>query len=110
MKLVLASFNQLEPAIALKGRLEKARIRPIVHDETLLQRFGFMTKPAAAEKVEVDEHDYAIASRLVQEWDKADGALRDAVRCPECQSTRVEYPQYTRKFVTPILVESLISL
>jgi hypothetical protein len=110
MKLLLASFNQLEPATALKERLEKAGIHAIVHDETLLQRFGFMTKPAAAEKVEVDEHDYVTASRLVQEWDKADGALRDAVRCPECQSTRVEYPQYTRKFVTPILVESFISL
>jgi hypothetical protein len=31
--------------------------------------------------------------------------LQFAVRCPECGSSRVEYPQFTRKFVTPTLVE-----
>ena len=110
MKRLLASFNQSEPAKALKERLERAGIQVAVHDETFLQRFGFMTKPAAAEKVEVDERDYDTAFRLMQEWDASDGVLRDAVRCPECQSTRVEYPQYTRKNITPILIEMFISL
>ena len=69
MKRLLASFNQSEPAKALKERLERAGIQVAVHDETFLQRFGFMTKPAAAEKVEVDERDYDTAFRLMKEWD-----------------------------------------
>jgi DNA-directed RNA polymerase subunit RPC12/RpoP len=36
--------------------------------------------------------------------------LEEAIRCPECGSPRVEYPQFTRKFLTPLLVELLISL
>jgi len=27
--------------------------------------------------------------------------LRDAIHCPECGSSRVEYPQFTRKFILP---------
>ena len=110
MKLLMASFERVEPATALRERLAKAGINAAVHDETNLQRFWFMTKPAAAEKVHVEKHDYERAMRMVKEWDKTEGLLREAVHCPECRSTRVEYPQYTRKFVTPILVEMFISL
>ncbi len=35
---------------------------------------------------------------MVQEWDAADGALKDAVRCPERASSRIELPQFSRKF------------
>jgi transposase-like protein len=46
----------------------------------------------------------------MDEWDKREQVLREAIRCPECNSPRVEYPQYTRKFITPLLIELLISL
>jgi hypothetical protein len=30
--------------------------------------------------------------------DKSSGVLRDAIRCPECGSSRIEYPQFSRRF------------
>ena len=34
---------------------------------------------------------------MLIDWDANDGALRDAIHCPECGSLRVDYPQFTRK-------------
>ena len=34
------------------------------------------------------------------EWEAADPDI-GALRCPQCNSTRIEYPQLTRKFLTP---------
>ena len=33
------------------------------------------------------------------------GSLAVVYSCPECGSFGVEYPQYTRKFFTPLLIE-----
>jgi transposase-like protein len=33
-----------------------------------------------------------------------------ALRCPQCNSTRIEYPQLTRKFLTPALAGILFAL
>lgn len=106
----VATFDRIEPAESLKQRLEQAGIHAIVHDETRLQRFGFLTKPAATKRVEVDQADFDRARQQLSEWDKIDGVLREAIRCPQCNSPRVEFPQYTRKFITPWLVEIFISL
>jgi len=40
----------------------------------------------------------------------ADGVLARAVVCPQCQSSRVEYPQFTRKFFTPRLGSLLCAI
>jgi hypothetical protein len=39
-----------------------------------------------------------------------DGALHDAVRCPDCGSSRIEYPQFTRKFLTPNVIGLLSAM
>jgi hypothetical protein len=110
MKMIpLATFNEAGPAEALKERFQHAGIRAIHRDESKLQRFGFMTRPAATQKVVVDMDDFEKASQLLEEWDKTDHVLDQAVRCPQCRSARVEYPQFTRKFVTPIVVELFVS-
>src|SRR5437763_4576735 len=102
-KMLLATFHEAEPAQQLRTRLEQAGIQAVVEDESKLQRFWFLSEPLAAIHVEVPGPDYEKAARLIQEWDQAQGLLKEAVRCPSCHSPRVEFPQLTRKFITPSL-------
>ena len=97
----LATFNESEAARPLHERLQKAGIPAFIHDESRLQRFWFMSVPLAAIHVQVPQSRYLEARQRVEEWDHTDGILREAVRCPDCYSSRVEFPQLTRKFVTP---------
>src|SRR2546423_6332582 len=100
---LLAAFDDVEPAQQLRTRLQQAGIQAILHDDSKLQRFWFISEPRAAIHLDVARPDYQAASRLMEEWHQAEGVLKDAVRCPACHSPRVEYPQLTRKFVTPSL-------
>ena len=109
MKHLVASFNNDRPARLLRDRFEQAGIAAKLKDDFFLQRFIFFVKPAATKKVYVDINQFDRARGLLRDWDRNDHALDDAVRCPECNSPRIEYPQYTRKFVTPLVIEWLIS-
>ncbi len=75
-----------------------------------MERLWFVARPLAGVKLKVPVCDYEAALRLVRVWDETDGVLRDAVRCPECGSSRIEYPQFTRKFFLPNLVGLLSAL
>jgi hypothetical protein len=106
----LATFHELEPAVKLQERLQQVGISATIHDESKLERFGFMSAPLAAIHIEVPQSRYLEARRLILDWDSADGALHSAVRCPECDSSRVEFPQLTRKFFSPALIGVFIAL
>jgi len=105
-----ATFNELEQAQTLKQRLEAAGLRAEIHDERKLQRFWFMSENFAGVHLRVDKRDYAAAKKLLEEWDAREGILRTAVHCPSCQSLRVEYPQFTRKFVSPTIYAFLCAI
>ena len=60
-----------------------------------------MSKPQANWKVNVDEDDFSAAQSLMVEWEASDPDVGSAIRCPQCGSPRIEYPQLTRKFITP---------
>jgi transposase-like protein len=47
-------------------------------------------------KVHVHKEEYEQAKKLVQEWEK-EGVMTQAVRCPQCGSSRIEYPQFSRR-------------
>ena len=102
--ITLATFNQTTDAQPIVARLWEAGIRAEIHDESNLERLWLVRKPLAGVRIEIHREDFDKASRLVQEWDMKEHVLQTAVRCPECGSSRVEYPQFTRKFVTPNLV------
>ena len=99
----VATFHDPESARKLQQRLQQAEIPATIHDESNLERYWFMTSPLAAIHVEVPQPHYLEARRIIEGWDKADGALQRAVRCPDCHSSRVEFPQLPRKFVTTTL-------
>src|SRR5580765_3599822 len=99
----LATFHEVEPAEQLQTRLQQAGIDAILHDDSKLQRLWLVSEPLASIHVEVAQPDFLVARELVQDWQTNQGVLDRAVRCPACHSARVEYPQLTRKFVTPSL-------
>jgi hypothetical protein len=103
--LTVASFNEMDPAETLKDRLEQAGIHAEIYDESKVQRYWFMSQPSAWVKLRVDPKDFDSTRRLLDGLDVIEGALSEAVRCPQCQSSRIEYPQFTRKFITPTLME-----
>ena len=100
----VATFNKREMAEPLRQRLAKAGIHAEVQDEHRFEWLWFVFKPLAAIRLKVHKQDFERAQKLLNEWDATEAVLRDSVRCPQCKSSRVEYPQFTRKGVLPNLV------
>jgi hypothetical protein len=110
MHVLVALFEDRAAAESLQARLVSAGIESEVQNDAALQSVIFWAKPAATERVTVASDGFEKARDLIQEWDRSEQVLQEAIRCPECSSPRVEYPQYTRKFITPILIELMVSL
>ena len=106
----IATFNEASQAKHLKSRLHEAGVKADVHNEGRLQKVAFMSKPQANAKVMVAEEDFEAANKLMVEWEASDPEIGSAIRCPQCKSPRIEYPQLTRKFITPWLASILFAL
>jgi hypothetical protein len=106
----IATFNEPAKAKHLKQRLQDAGLKADIHNEAHLQAVAFMSKPQANWKVNVDEEDFTAAQNLMVEWETTDPDVGSAIRCPQCGSPRIEYPQLTRKFITPALASILFAL
>jgi hypothetical protein len=104
-KTIVATFSEGEKAQVVANRLEQAGISATVEDESKLQRLFFVSKPLASQKVYVDDKDIEKARHFLKEADARDHILDGEVRCLQCGSARVDYPQFTRKFMTTTLVE-----
>src|SRR5258705_12848570 len=101
----IATFNEPEKARRLKRRFHDAGLSADVHNEAPLQQVGFMSRPQANAKVLVEGADFEKAQNLMVEWEATDPDISVAlVRCPQCSSSNIEYPQMTRKFMTHSLV------
>ncbi len=107
----IATFNEQTQAKRLRERLEKAGVPADIIGEGAIQRMAFMSKPQANVKVKVEEGDFEKAQKLIREWQAADPEMGSAaLRCPQCASSEIEYPQLTRKFLTPALASILFAL
>ncbi len=96
--MTLATFNENSKAEPLKERLKGAEIWSEIYDESAAQKTWFMTnEPKAHIRLRVKKEDFENAQKLLKDWDATEGVLRDAVRCPECGSSRIEYPQFSRR-------------
>jgi hypothetical protein len=109
-QMTVATFSDLEKAEVVQKRLVEAGIPAEVHDESKLQKFWFLSKPLAGDKVVVNEKDFDKACQVLQTAESLEHVLSGEVRCPQCESAEVEYPQFTRKFMTTTLVEVLCLL
>jgi transposase-like protein len=106
----VATFSDHDKAERAKNRLVKAGIAAEVVDESHLQRLWFGSKPLANQKVYVPEEDNNRALETLQQADAESNILCGEVRCPKCGSAKVEYPQFTRKFIMTTFVEILCFL
>src|SRR5712691_8023465 len=107
----IATFNEPAKAKQLKQRFQQVGLHADVHNEAPLQQVGFMSRPQANVKVMVEDNDFERAQGLMIEWEATDADIASAlVRCPQCGSSQIEYPQMTRKFITPALVGVLCAL
>ncbi|HET6409048.1 MAG TPA: hypothetical protein VFG14_14265 [Chthoniobacteraceae bacterium] len=96
--LTVATFNEREPAETLALRLRDAGISADVFDESDAQRFLLMNlEPKAHMRVRVDKDVGERAIEKLREWDRTENIMQAAVRCPQCGSSRIEYPQFSRR-------------
>jgi hypothetical protein len=100
----LATFDSPVQAQPLLDHLRAAGVRAAIHDESKFEWLWFVRRPRAGVRLDVDADDSERAIRLWHEMEAARGPMVGVVHCPECGSARVEYPQITRKFVTPNVV------
>jgi hypothetical protein len=95
----IALFSRHADAEPFQRRLSETGIAAEIHDCSSL-------KNAARIRVPADQFERAY--QLMLDWDAAEGGLRGTIRCPECRSLRIEYPQYTHKSALPNLLVGLL--
>jgi transposase-like protein len=107
----IATFNEPAKAKRLKARFQESGLKADIHNEGHLQQLGFMSKPQANVKVQVEDDDFERARELMVEWEASDPDIAAAlIRCPQCGSSQIEYPQLTRKAITPAMASVLFAL
>jgi hypothetical protein len=95
----VALFTSRDQAEPIKERLLRAGVAVEIHEELALQKLWFVSKQAAGVRLEVAANQFEQAQRLLAQWDGTAGALAGVIRCPECKSFRVDYPQFARNSV-----------
>ena len=96
----IATYNDPAKAKHLRDKFREAGVKADLHNEANLQTYAFMSKPKANAQVMVEDADFDRAQALMVDWEAADPEI-SALHCPQCNSTRIQYPQLTRKFITP---------
>jgi hypothetical protein len=94
----IASFDRAEPAQVVAARLRETCFQAAVVD-TSGEEFWSLCglRPRGHFKVMVPLQQAERAMSWLREFDAADQLLATAVRCPQCGSTRVEYPQLSQR-------------
>lgn len=105
----VALFRNRPAAELIQKRLSESGIKAEVHDELRLEKLWFVSRAGCGVRVEVAADQFERAYQLLMDWDASEQALRDAIRCPECRSLRVDYPQFTRKSMLPNLVMGFLA-
>ncbi len=82
-----------EPVLQL---LIRAGFTPKIEEKSWLQALWFVPKRSAGFRLAVPADQFERTEKLLLDQDTDGGVLREAVRCPECKSLRVEFPQFAR--------------
>jgi predicted RNA-binding Zn-ribbon protein involved in translation (DUF1610 family) len=96
--ITVATFNEREPADHIAARLRETGINAEVYDESHEQRAKFLNlHPRAHMRVRVHSAEQTRAKALLDEWVGSESVLAQSVKCPECGSSQIEFPQFSRK-------------
>jgi hypothetical protein len=108
-RIPIALFDNCAQAEPIQQRLARAGVSAEIHEELGLQKFWFVSKRTAGVRLEVAAERFEEAERLLLAWDTTEGALHDAIRCPECKSLLVDYPQFARNSLLTNMAAGLIA-
>jgi hypothetical protein len=100
----VAVFENLSDGQALETFLKNHRIEARAYDDKLFRYFLFLRPPRVTYRVQVRGNAFRAATELLDSASEALVILQRAIRCPSCDSLRVQYPQMTRKFILPTLI------
>ncbi|HXS68494.1 MAG TPA: hypothetical protein VN761_06590, partial [Candidatus Polarisedimenticolia bacterium] len=93
-KISIALFKSRPDAEPFERRLREAGVPAETHDCSHIK----------GARIDIPADQFERAHQLLLNWDSSDGGLSGAIRCPECNSFRIEYPQYTHKSALPNLL------
>jgi mono/diheme cytochrome c family protein len=105
----VAFFESSAQAEPVRLRLLQSHIPAEVHQESPLALLWYISRRRAGARLEVRAQDAERAGQLLLQWDADDALLRGAIRCPECKSLRVDFPQFTQKSVLTNLALGLVA-
>jgi hypothetical protein len=95
-RMTVALFPNHASAEPARKRLTDGGIHAESHDELRLAKLWFVSKHESGVRLEVPADEFERAENILQEHE-TELATRDAIRCPECASFRIQYPQATQK-------------
>jgi rubredoxin len=106
--ITVATFNEREPAEQIAARLRQAGLKAEVYDESDEQKWKlFNLNPRAHMRVRVHSAEEERALAVLVEWRHTEPALAQGIYCPECGSSRVEFPQFSRRTILGALPAAL---
>ncbi len=97
MRIRVAFFACTAQAVPVCRSLLQAGIPAEVHNESRLANLWYVSASNAGARLEVHAQDVERARRFLMDLDAKEDLLHWAIRCPECHSLRVDYPQFTQK-------------
>jgi len=109
IRIRVALFDNHADAQVFRDRLVRAGVPAECHKEPPLGRLWFVSTKMAGVRLEVPAQDRERSTRLLHKWHSEQGDLGSAVRCPECGSFCVDYPQFTQKSTFTNLAIGLIA-
>lgn len=105
----VALFSDRARAEAVKDRLAMAGFNAQVVERPGLARLWLFAPPGSDVRVEVQPDQFERAEQSLLDWDASESSLNLAIRCPECGSLRVDYPQYARHSLLTNLAMGVLS-
>jgi hypothetical protein len=95
----VALFSNRESAEAILRRLSDAGMAAHLTEKPAMPRLWLVSAASVGVRIDVPADQFERSEQLLLAWDAAENALRNAIRCPECKSLRVDYPQFARHSV-----------
>ena len=92
----VALFPSSAKAEVIKQQLRSSGFAAEAHEEGWLPALWFVNTHKCGVQLDVPADQFERAEQFLLDWDAREQALKEAIRCPECGSFRVLYPQFAR--------------
>lgn len=108
-KMPVALYRDRAKAQVLQRRLLEAGFDATLNDNPRLRTLWFVSREKDDVRVEVPGEQFARAENCLVDWGAGEGPIDGAIRCPECGSLRVQYPQYAQNSLLTNLAMGLLA-